>query len=288
MEALAANLKENGGIGLHFNHDINQLLGKVFHATVEPMVGVPGEYELIEYFYVNPKVVLPGQPNLPLHEAIADQTIKNVSISFYGKGEIKELSQNEYIRLFDYSPAAAGPKPEHPETSLVYFPAQYGASIKSLTNAEGVTASKYFSLTKKSILMPKFPITISGKSVEISAELEGESVTVKGLEAIQTEIKTLEEKAGKYDVLHKQLSELIQPSINNIENLQGEKGLNKTHKYTVEKLKELSPVEIKAIEADLQASYNEKFPKGQFAVLPVGKTLENETTPVKKSTLDTF
>ncbi len=63
LKALAANLKENGGIGLHFNHDINQLVGKVFHATVEPMVGVPGEYELIEYFYVNPKVVLPGQPN---------------------------------------------------------------------------------------------------------------------------------------------------------------------------------------------------------------------------------
>lgn len=272
LQRLADNTNgQKETLHLLFNHNRDSMLGSIFHEDVKRMSGGDEDYELIGYSAVNKKVTMPGQPQMSIPDAIKSKMLTNVSIGFNAIGKIKEVGSKMY-QEFDWDENDSF-MPEHFETSLVYFPAQYGATVKSYGGDSHTYNFKDFSfskITKKQFLI-SMEIKVNGKSVAVTPEIQEAdgktTATIKGLDAVQTEITALETKAAKFDVLEKAFTELTKESVTDIQNIEGEKGLNKSLKHTEAELTAMAqaePAKFKALYADLKKEFTATKKPGQL------------------------
>jgi hypothetical protein len=273
LQRLADNTNsQKETVPILFNHNKDMMIGNLFHEDVKRMNNSGDEsYELVGYMAVNKKVTMPGQPNLSIADAIKSKMLTNVSIGFVGIGKIKEAGSKVY-QEFDYDENDSF-MPEHFETSLVYFPAQYGATVKSYAGKEHTFNFKDFSFSKitKKQFQISMDITVNGKSIPVTPEIQESdgktTATIKGLDAVQSEIKSLEAKASKYEALEKAFKELNQETINDIQNMEGEKGLKKSFTHSEAELASMAmyePVKFKALHADLKKEFTAGTKTGQL------------------------
>lgn len=281
LDRLAKGVNDEGGISLLYNHDHMIALGKIFHEQVQKMTTGADDFELIGYAAINKKASMPNHPNMSVKEGIDAGMLNWVSIGFRAVGEVKQAG-DKFYQEFDYKEGQAF-TPEHFETSLVYFPAQYGAKIKNYNgNEEEFDAVKLFNFKKlhKKNFISAMEIKANGKTFtatpEVSEKEGTTTATIKGLEGLQDEIKALEAANEQLKAVKAILLETNQETINDIQNLEGEKALNKSFKHSKEELEAMlisSPAKFKALATDLRKEHEEGIKAGRI-VAPAGRERE--------------
>lgn len=281
LDRLAKGVNEEGGISLLYNHDHMIALGKVFHEQVQKMATGAEDFELVGYAAIFKKASMPNHPNMSVKQGIDAGMLNWVSIGFRAIGETKQVG-DKFYQEFDYEEGQAF-TPEHFETSLVYFPAQYGAKIKNYNgNEEEFDSVKLFNLKKlhRKNFISAMEIKVNGKTFTATPEVtekEGTTTaTIKGLEGLQDEIKALEVANEQLKAVKAILIETNQDAINDIQNLEGEKALNKSLKHTKEELEAMllsSPAKFKALVADLRKEHEAGIKAGRITA-PGGKEVE--------------
>ncbi len=279
LQAMAKAVNDHGA-ALLFNHNNDYLIGKVFYATTAQMEGADVMHtELIEYAMIGPDATLPGQPSNTILKNVEDGTLTDASVRFgRWKSEIKEVGGN-YIRIIDVPEQG---EMVHPETSLVFFPAQIGAGLK-LFSTNGQHEPFDFKSFNPTIIHPKKSFTMAEvtnevkfgeKTLKVTAKLDGDKGEISGLPELQKEYDSALSRATTAE---KELTDAKQPYVNSVQNLEGEKGLKKSAPRKEDELKGKTLTELMGLEKDLIAELKAVQPQNQLiAAIPAADKVEGE------------
>jgi len=165
-------------------------LGSMFHGEI-----VNGS-DLEVYLFVPNSIKQPNQDGVKLVDAIGKyKTCKYVSIGFRAYMDVVEEknAMGENVGVWTYIIDPSRPYTMNAyitEISLVHFPAQIGAGVKSVKDIEFIKEDSKKNMNKT------FEIEINGKAYPIVVDVAGDAITAKGLDAITEAIKAANDAAA--------------------------------------------------------------------------------------------
>lgn len=131
---IAANqVQKSNNVPVLFNHNPDNLIGRVFDAYVEPIPGVDGQFRLMSKMYVLRSAMMPNGTGMTVAEAVDAGILNMTSIGIMvDNTQWKEVGEGRYERILDGTPDGT----VYLEQSMVWHGAQNGAMVKGIDKAE--------------------------------------------------------------------------------------------------------------------------------------------------------
>ena len=253
LKALAQSInKENTRLNTQHNRE-SATLGKSFHAYLKDVNGVTW---LAVRFYGPKALLLPGQTQYTVEDAIRHKMLDQVSIGFMGL----DSTYNKDIEAWYLEPKE-GHEVMVYEISFVDLGAVPDArieksAIKPNTNIKPKPKKMDF---KKSFAVGDF----TGR-IEVNVDGEAATFNTASLEAgIKNLIDKADDANTKATELQKEIDDAKAPLIESIEAKQKAMNTPEALALTADELKGKSLAKVSAIEAELQTQWAKANPSGQ-------------------------